>query len=1170
MKKSLFSLLLICFAFIGVAKAQRTLTVYDGTATSNYVPMYVYYFDDFTRSQYVIPAAEIEAMTTGEISAITFYTSLTSDYTTVSNVDIYVTEVESASISDFVDKTDDMIVYQGTVDFVVVDGKCQTTITFNEPYTYNGGNLLIGCDNTTDAGYKSIYFYGQTVSGASVSGSNGSSLSGVTASQRNFIPKTTFTYTGGITITCFKPENLTATLTPGNGSVATLAWELVDEDPADAWVLQYGIDETFAEGSYTEVTVNTNPTTELTNLTAETTYYARVKPECDTEGTKWSNVASFTPSDKFSITLNNGTTTNSLVPVYGLWVDSKSNSQFIIPASVLTNIQWGSINKITFYSSNANVSWGNASFVVYMTETTETTLTGLADWGTMQSVYEGSLAISNNIMEIELSTPYQYLGGNLLIGINQPTAGSYSGCSWYGVAATSGASVGGYGGSASAQSFLPKVTIDYTPGEQPSCFVPTSVTADPFWTSANLSWEGSSESYVVQYRTPETSEIFFYDGFEDGLDNWTLYTQGEYNGWTAFDASSNWSNHSGDYSAGAFSWASTAYNADNYLVTPKVSLQGTLKFWVYSNYADEYEVLLSTGGNAINDFRVTLREMDAAPSSWTEISIDLSEYGGREGYIAIHHVFYDGNVILVDDFGIYGGTIPAGAWIERTSTETSIELTGLTSNTTYEYQVKGICDDSESDWTTIRTFTTRNDKEKLFVTAGDWNVDANWMPEGAPTAEHNITINAAATIPAGCVAMAHSVTIGNGGSILIQDGGELEYEKGEDVSVTVEKEINGYVSTKDNYYLIASPMGYSYSTEVENLLSGEYDYYWFNGAATDGLQWRNYETTQFNMQTGKGYLYANANQEGVTLRFTGELLEPAIYYGNGGSSSSYLTYDESAEFGTFNLVGNVYARKGYLLYGGSSIEDITDFYVLNEGATELEPNTNPYLLPCQGAFIQATEASQFVYVSVEPWGAKRASSSINMTIVSGNKTVDKARIRFGEGRGLEKFQLNQNSSKLYMPQDNKDYAVVYSDAQGEMPVNFKAEENGNYTISFNTENVEFGYLHLIDNMTGNDVDLLSTPSYSFDAKVTDYASRFKLVFAAGNANDDNFAFYNNGNIVINNEGNAILNIVDVLGRTISSQNINGSENVTINAKAGVYMIQLIQGNNVKTQKIVVE
>jgi hypothetical protein len=39
------------------------------------------------------------------------------------------------------------------------------------------------------------------------------------------------------------------------------------------------------------------------------------------------------------------------------------------------------------------------------------------------------------------------------------------------------------------------------------------------------------------------------------------------------------------------------------------------------------------------------------------------------------------------------------------------------------------------------------------------------------------------------------------------------------------------------------------------------------------------------------------------------------------------------------------------------------------------------------------------------------------------------------------------------------------------------------------------YLHLIDNLTGADVDLLQMPEYTFTAKTTDYASRFRLVFS---------------------------------------------------------------------------
>ena len=64
-----------------------------------------------------------------------------------------------------------------------------------------------------------------------------------------------------------------------------------------------------------------------------------------------------------------------------------------------------------------------------------------------------------------------------------------------------------------------------------------------------------------------------------------------------------------------------------------------------------------------------------------------------------------------------------------------------------------------------------------------------------------------------------------------------------------------------------------------------------------------------------------------------------------------------------------------------------------------------------------------------------------------------------------------------------------------MPICFKAEKEGDYILRFYIEGISFNYLHLIDNLTGDDVDLLVSPYYSFSAKTSDAASRFKLVFA---------------------------------------------------------------------------
>ncbi len=311
------------------------------------------------------------------------------------------------------------------------------------------------------------------------------------------------------TIACPAPTGLTATLTPGNGTVATLSWT----EPGDAgeWILEYSTAEDFTGA--TSVTMNDTPSANLTSLTAETTYYARVKANCGGEDgeSQWSSTITFTPTDAYSITVNDDTNTNSYVPVYGMWVDSHSKSQFIIPADALADMTYGTINKLTFYASQANVNWGVAEFEVYMTEVNNTTFSEatLVDWTTMDKVMNaGSLAIVGNKMEITLDAPYQYLGGNLLIGILQPTSGTYSSSYWYGVTTEDNVAIGGYESSkaVSLQKFLPKTTFYYTPGEAPACPKPTSLAVNyEGGREATISWTSDATTWNLSVNGVETS-----------------------------------------------------------------------------------------------------------------------------------------------------------------------------------------------------------------------------------------------------------------------------------------------------------------------------------------------------------------------------------------------------------------------------------------------------------------------------------------------------------------------------------------------------------------------------------------------------------------------------------------------------------------------------------------
>ena len=362
----------------------------------------------------------------------------------------------------------------------------------------------------------------------------------------------------------------------------------------------------------------------------------------------------------------------------------------------------------------------------------------------------------------------------------------------------------------------------------------------------------------------------------------------------------------------------------------------------------------------------------------------------------------------------------------------------------------------------------------------------------------------------------------------------------------ITKDILGY-NGQGGYYLIASPVGEVNPDNVDMMKSNTYDLYWFKQDGDDeGKEWMNYKTESFSLVPGKGYLYANSDD--VTLTFPGNAYE-------GTSLNVPLDYVANCDFPGMNLVGNPFNATAYIG---------TDFYVMSND--EIVPATTDEIAPMEGVFVCAEAEGESVTFSTTN-GKKVSRLALNL--VSSSKLVDRAVVNFGEGQ-LPKFQLNANSSKLYFPMSDKDYAVVSCQDMGELPLNFKAEKSGSYTLAVNSQDVSFAYLHLIDNLNGSDTDLLANPSYSFEASSTDYASRFKLVFATGDNTSDEFAFFSNGAFVINNDGNATLQVVDVTGRVIMSESINGCANVSVNAAPGVYMIRLVNSDSEKVQKVIVK
>ncbi len=259
------------------ARAQegtRTLTVYDGTTTNEEIPAYFNYFNWFARSQFVIPEYKLDDMTGGTISSLTFYTTSNNvPYTTTCSADVYLMEVDYTAMTALEPKASGTTVYHGILNIVAASGGGTMTITLTTPYTYGGGNLLIGIENTAKGGRINIDFYGQTVNAAAWSGVDESSLDTVTGYQQNFIPKTTFIFTPGSNPIYYRPTD--PTLADVDATTATLSWTVPSDDVTE-YAYQYK--PTGTEAWSTEATVNATTTTAtLSDLTAGTTYDFRVK-----------------------------------------------------------------------------------------------------------------------------------------------------------------------------------------------------------------------------------------------------------------------------------------------------------------------------------------------------------------------------------------------------------------------------------------------------------------------------------------------------------------------------------------------------------------------------------------------------------------------------------------------------------------------------------------------------------------------------------------------------------------------------------------------------------------------------------------------------------------------------------------------------------------------------
>ncbi len=464
-----------------------------------------------------------------------------------------------------------------------------------------------------------------------------------------------------------------------------------------------------------------------------------------------------------------------------------------------------------------------------------------------------------------------------------------------------------------------------------------------------------------------------------------------------------------------------------------------------------------------------------------------------------------------------------------------------------------------------------------------WNNAANWAGatgynvEAAPANNEVVVIDGENDpfIPDDTRVKPGKIILGNGRKIILGDRSELVY--GEPVQVTVIKNIDAaenWTTASEGWYFIASPINSILSpTDVQGMITADDDIYGHsfdlykyvgNAVTYEGapIPWQNYRahSTDFHIENGAGYLYANLSDR--ELKFS-------------GVTKAYNTSNNFVElqYDGWNLIGNPFTF---------NVSADRAFVTLNhEAAVEYQDYQYYLIKPCEGIAVYGNQGDK-VYFGGELPSSQSQNNSLNMVLTKANmrdaKQLDNVIVSFDEDEAMPKFNFMEQDAKIYIPQDGKEYAIVHGGNQGVMPLNFEANENGEYTLTVSeTFNSQLSTLHLIDNLTGADIDLLATPSYQFTARKTDFASRFKLVFRTNgvddiNDSDDTFAYYSDGQVyLVGDEDtlNATMQVIDITGRIVV-RSVGANVISTNGLVPGVYTIQMVQNNQVRNQKIIIK
>ena len=439
----------------------------------------------------------------------------------------------------------------------------------------------------------------------------------------------------------------------------------------------------------------------------------------------------------------------------------------------------------------------------------------------------------------------------------------------------------------------------------------------------------------------------------------------------------------------------------------------------------------------------------------------------------------------------------------------------------------------------------------------------------------NVSINGVVTVTNEAVLTVNGI-LGNTtpSNLVIEDGGQLIHGNA-GVMATVRQSIdNPQTWGVDNtgWQIVSSPM---VNAPVTNFIESDDDYDLYkwvpenedeNGVAHPWYNHKSHSSDFLTLKEGEGYLVSYPAQ--VSFDNTGTL--------NFGNTWDFVlsTYNADNQWSYYTLLGNPFV---YDIDWNS----MTKTNIFEGGFATVENGVFRYnaagIIPvAEGFMVKATDAAASLKYNRGAAKSTDTFRSVNI-IVESNAGTDNAVVVMNNGKGgFEKLaNVNDKVSLVFLTSGYDRYGI-YSCPENvnSVSVGFKAKTMSEFKMRIETVG-EFDCIYLIDNSTGDKVNMLMEECYEFVGMPNGDINRFSLVFDESNetvTTGEQFAYVSDNVIIIENvKGIGEVKVIDMLGRLMLTGKVSSGDGINVESlNTGVFVIQMIDESGLKTQKVLVK